>query len=60
SLADAAATSIGNHVISKTDIQKAIEFGENIDGVKGLVIIMGDRIGLYGKVEIVPLKAKKG
>ena len=59
-LADAAATSIGNHVISKTDIQKAIEFGKNIDGVTGLVIIMGDRIGLYGKVEIVPLKAKKG
>ncbi|MDO9565817.1 MAG: UPF0280 family protein [Candidatus Desulfaltia sp.] len=60
SLADAAATSIGNHVASKTDIQKAIEFGKNIDGVTGLVIIMGDRIGLYGKVEIVPLKAKKG
>jgi ApbE superfamily uncharacterized protein (UPF0280 family) len=59
-LADAAATSIGNHVISKTDIQKAIEFGKNIDGVTGLVIIMGDRIGLYGKVEIVPLKIKKG
>lgn len=59
-LADAAATSIGNHVVSKTDIQKAIEFGKNIDGVTGLVIIMGDRIGLYGKVEIVPLKAKKG
>lgn len=60
SLADAAATSIGNHVTSKTDIQKAIEFGKNIDGVTGLVIIMGDRIGLYGKVEMVPLKAKKG
>ena len=59
-LADAAATLIANHVISKTDIQKAIEFGKNIDGVTGLVIIMGDRIGLYGKVEIVPLKAKKG
>ena len=60
SLADAAATSIGNHVASKTDIQKAIGFGKNIDGVTGLVIIMGDRIGLYGKVEMVPLKAKKG
>jgi len=60
SLADAAATSIGNHVVSKTDIQKAIEFGQNIHGVTGLVIIMGDKIGLYGKVEIVPLKVKKG
>ena len=60
SLADAAATSICNHVVSKTDIQKAIEFGGNIDGVTGLVIIMGDKIGLYGKVEIVPLKVKKG
>ncbi len=60
SLADAAATSICNHVVSKTDIQKAIEFGKNIHGVTGLVIIIGDKIGLYGKVEILPLKVKKG
>ncbi|MDM8539046.1 UPF0280 family protein, partial [Desulfobacterales bacterium HSG17] len=41
-LADASATSIGNQVKAKTDIQKAIEFGQGIQGVRGIVIIMGD------------------
>jgi len=60
SLADAAATSIGNHVKSHTDIQRAVEYGKNIDGVEGLVIIIGNKIGMCGRVEIVPLKVKKG
>lgn len=58
--ADAAATSIGNRVRAKADIQKAIDFGKRMAGVKGLVIIMGDEIGLWGQVELVPLKGKKG
>jgi ApbE superfamily uncharacterized protein (UPF0280 family) len=60
SLADAAATSVGNQVKSKTDIQKAIDFGKKIQGVKGIVIIVGNQIGAWGKLEIVPLKRKKG
>lgn len=59
SLADAAATSICNQVKSKTDIQKAIDFGKSIRGVAGIIVIMDDEIGLWGKLEIVPIQRKK-
>lgn len=54
-LADAAATSIGNHIKSKDDIQKAVDFGKTIEGVNGIAIIMDDEIGLWGKLELIPL-----
>jgi ApbE superfamily uncharacterized protein (UPF0280 family) len=60
SLADAAATSIGNHVLKETDIQKAIDFGKTIKGVEGITVITDDKIGMWGDVKIVPLKGKKG
>ena len=59
-LADAAATSIGNRVKSKADIKQAIYFGKNIAGITGLVVIMDDEIGMWGNIEIVKLKRKKG
>ena len=59
SLADAAATSIGNQVKSKAHIQPAIDFGKYIEGVSGLVVIMGDEIGMWGELEVVPLKEKR-
>ncbi|MCK5507605.1 MAG: UPF0280 family protein, partial [Desulfobacterales bacterium] len=55
SLADAAATSIGNHIKSKADIQKAVDIGKNIEGVNGIAIIMDDEIGLWGKLELIPV-----
>ena len=55
SIADAAATSIGNYVKSKSDIQKAIDFGKTIANITGIVIIVGNKIGLWGEIEIVPL-----
>lgn len=60
SLADAAATAIGNQIQSKNDIQEALEFGKRIQGINGLVIIIGDAIGMWGSLEIVPLKGEKG
>lgn len=60
SLADAAATSICNQIRSKADIQKAVDFGKSIKGVAGLIVIMGDEIGMWGKLEIVPIHGKKG
>lgn len=60
SLADAAATSIGNRIQSKDDIQHALDIGKQIEGVNGLVIIIGDAIGMWGDLEIVPLKGEKG
>lgn len=54
-LADAAATAVCNQVQSGKDIQKAIDFGKRICGVNGLVVIIGDQIGIWGDMEIVPL-----
>ena len=60
SLADAAATAIGNRVGSKKNIQEAIGFGRTITGVTGLVVIIGDEMAAWGDLEIVPLRPKKG
>jgi ApbE superfamily uncharacterized protein (UPF0280 family) len=54
-LADAAATAVCNRVKSGKDIQKAIDFGKSIRGVNGLVVIIGEQIGMWGDMEIVPL-----
>jgi ApbE superfamily uncharacterized protein (UPF0280 family) len=59
SLADAAATSVGNHVKTTDDIHKAIEIGKNIKGVDGIIVIIKEKIGMWGDVEIVPLQEKK-
>ena len=56
SLADAAATSIGNQIKTKADINKSIDFGKKIDGIIGIVVIMDDKIGLWGDIEVIPLK----
>lgn len=55
-LADAAATAIGNHVKSKSDIQNAIAFGQNIAGLAGLAVIVGDKMGMWGDIELVPVR----
>ena len=59
-LADAAATAIGNIVQTKKDIPSAIEVAKSIEDVEGLAIIIDDDIGLWGDLEVVPLKGKKG
>jgi len=58
-LADAVATSTGNRIHTQSDIQKAIAYGRQIDGVEGLVIILDDQIALWGDLELVPLQVKK-
>jgi ApbE superfamily uncharacterized protein (UPF0280 family) len=55
-LADAAATSIGNQITSKAHIGPAIDFGKNIKGVDGIVVIMGNKVGMWGELEVVRLK----
>ena len=56
-LADAAATAIGNLVSKPADIARGIEFGESIAGVKGIIIIKDDSIGLWGDVKICRMSA---
>jgi ApbE superfamily uncharacterized protein (UPF0280 family) len=51
-LADAAATAIANLISKPDDIPKGIEFAESIRGLKGTVIIKGDRMGVWGDIKI--------
>lgn len=60
SLADAAATAIGNRVDSSSAVESAIEFGRTIAGIQGLVVICGETIGAWGAVDLEALEGKKG
>lgn len=53
-LADAAATAIGNRVSEVTDIEKGIEFARGIGQLRGVVIIKDDKLGVWGGVKLVP------
>ena len=52
-LADAAASAIGNRVKNKKDIKKALDFGLKIKGVEGIVIIMDRDMGAIGDVTLI-------
>jgi len=51
-LADAAATAIGNLIVKSGDIPRGIEFAMGIEELKAVVIIKDDDMGLWGKVKI--------
>ena len=55
-MADAAATAVGNLVTDVEDIPRGIEFAKNVKGLKGVVIIKNDRIGVWGEVKILPVE----
>lgn len=54
-LADAAATAVGNRIHKPDDIAPAIEWSQSIKGVDGILVIAGDKMGAWGRIEIVPL-----
>jgi len=54
-MADAAATAIGNLIVKPGDISKGIEFAKGIEGLKGVIIIKDDNLGLWGEVKICPM-----
>jgi len=41
-------------------VEKAIEYGKDIKGVKGLVIIIDDKAGMWGDLNVVRLQQNKG
>ena len=51
-LADAAATAICNRVKREGDIKGALDFGLCIKGVMGALIIIGDKLGISGDIEL--------
>jgi len=54
-LADAAATAIGNLITQPNDIPTGIEFAQGIKGLAGVIIIQGKDMGLWGRVKVCPL-----
>lgn len=56
-LADAAATAMGNRVVSTSDIHKALAFGQTIRGLTGAAIIKGDHMGVWGQVTLADAEA---
>lgn len=58
-LADAAATAIGNQVTAGGDVDRAIAFGRGIQGVSAITVIVGDRIGVWGDISVVPINNRK-
>ena len=56
-LADAAATAIGNLINHPADIPNGIKRAKNIKGLEGVVIIKDNDIGLWGEVKICQISA---
>ncbi len=54
-LADAAATAAGNAVKAEGDVKAGLDITAKIEGVLGAVIISGDKLGAWGKVELVEI-----
>ncbi len=52
-LADAVATATGNIIKTEDDIHKGIDFAKSINGIEGVIIIVGSKIGIWGNVRIV-------
>jgi len=52
-LADAVATAVGNLVKEPTDINSGIEFAQRIDGVNGVLIVIQDKLGVWGQIKLV-------
>lgn len=54
-LADAVASAVGNRVHGPQDVEAALEHGAAIDGVLGVIIIIGETFGAKGTIEIEPV-----
>ncbi len=54
-LADAAASALGNRVQNAGDIAAALEWAETVPDILGAVVIVGDKLGAWGRVELLPL-----
>jgi ApbE superfamily uncharacterized protein (UPF0280 family) len=54
-LADAAASTLGNLVHREEDITPALEKVFKMKGIQGAVVILGDKLGAIGDVELVSL-----
>jgi len=54
-LADAVATAVGNIVEEEKDIESGLERGREIEGVLGTLIIIEEKMGVWGNVRLIQL-----
>ena len=54
-LADAAATAVGNLIQEKKDTERGLERGKEIEGVLGTLIIVGEKMGVWGNIRLTKL-----
>lgn len=59
-LADAAATALGNRVNTECDIPGALAWAATIPGLTGCLLIVGDRLGAWGELELLPVNCEEG
>jgi len=54
-LADGAATALGNRIKGPEDLETAIAWADNIQGILGGVVIIEDRMATWGNIELIKL-----
>ena len=54
-LADAAATALANRVVEPGDIEPTLDVARSTEGLKGALVVLRDRIGVWGPVDLVRL-----
>jgi len=54
-LADACATGLGNRVPEAAAVGSALEWLGTVPGLTGAVVIVGEQLGAWGRIELVPL-----
>lgn len=57
--ADAAATALANRLQAPTDIDEVVERAEASGRLRGLIACAGDRLGVWGDLELVRLDARE-
>ena len=57
-LADAAATAIGNMVTTREDIDKALDYARSSSLLKGVIIIKDDSMGVWGNIRLCEIHPK--
>ncbi|MGV8075627.1 MAG: UPF0280 family protein, partial [Syntrophobacteraceae bacterium] len=54
-VADAAATALGNMINGPSDIGEALKWAPEISSVEGVLIVVKDKMGVWGDLELMPL-----
>ncbi len=54
-LADALATQLGNCLIEQTQFEEILNLGMSIEGIFGVILIMGERIGIKGAIRLLTI-----